>query len=226
MDSLAEDDDSAKAENLSYRTVDLEQDASNAIFFSDLGVSYLSSNVWSKNQRSRALRAKMAGVAIRSLSKPHPLAGEHGLFATQTFVQYDVVGEYIGEMCSNSVAGGEYAAYLEDGPRDTSTPVLLLNALIKGNEGRFINSHEGISATPNILMRIAYIEKMPRIMLICTRTIVAGDEILVDYGEEYNAHYLRGGNAALIEKNALQKANAVNTEWADIAPEASDGLFD
>lgn len=223
MTTMTEDDISTKAKNPLYRTVDAEQDASNATFFGELGVSYLSSNVWSRQQRSNALRAKMAGVAIQALTQPHPLAGEHGLFATQAFAQYDVVGEYIGEVCPKGVSGGEYVAYLEDGPRNAAS---LLNAQTKGNEGRFINSHEGICATPNVSMRTAYIEKMPRIMLICTREIVVGDEILLDYGEEYNDHYLRGGEAELKGKNARQKANAVNTDWADITPDSSDSLFD
>jgi len=228
MASLAEDYVSTNSEDPLYRTVDPDQDTSNANVFSELGVHYLSSNVWSRHQRSRSLRAKMAGVAIRALTKPHPLAGEHGLFATQKFAQYDVVGEYIGEVCPKGVSGGEYVAYLENGPR-----YALLNGLTKGNEGRFVNSHAGISPTPNVSMRVAYIEKMPRIMLICTRAIVVGDEFLLDYGEEYNDHYLRGGDAAyavktaaMAEKNARQKANSVDTAWADIAPFSSDGLFD
>jgi hypothetical protein len=59
-------------------------------------VLFLTENLWPKHSegarmKKRAARRCMAGVEIRKLSGDHPLSGEHGLFATQRFGQFDVV---------------------------------------------------------------------------------------------------------------------------------------
>jgi len=53
------------------------------------------------------------GVEIRELHSPRPLAfHQSGLFAASPFQQFDILGEYCGEMFDTD-DGGRYATYLE-----------------------------------------------------------------------------------------------------------------
>jgi hypothetical protein len=66
----------------------------------------------------------------------HILAGQTGLFAIQGYRQFDIVGEYCGEVTAPG-EGGEYATYLEE-KRDFES--LGLDAQHCGNESRAIVS--------------------------------------------------------------------------------------
>ena len=72
-----------------YTVADDAQDERNARFFHPHATCrFLGSNAWPKYGagaalRRKAARAMMAGVAIRTLDPPHPLAGQQGLFASQ-----------------------------------------------------------------------------------------------------------------------------------------------
>jgi hypothetical protein len=79
---------------------------------------------------------------------------------------------------------------LEDGPKDGA---LALDAEHKGNEGRFCNSYVGVAAGPCLVMKTAYVHGLPHILLIATRKIEVGEELLLDYGEEYTECYIKGG---------------------------------
>jgi len=60
----------------------------------------------------------------------------------------------------------------------------------RGNEGRFINCYLGVAEAPNVVMKTAYVEGLPRNVLVCLRSISAGEEFLLDYGVEYNTCYI------------------------------------
>jgi hypothetical protein len=66
------------------------------------------------------------------------------------------------------IVGGEYVAYLEDGPKENA---LALDAEHKGNEARFINSYVGVAERPCLVMKTAYVNGLPIIMLIATKKI-------------------------------------------------------
>jgi hypothetical protein len=153
-------------------------------------VTYTPINVWSDIAPSRieaCKRCKPKGVEGHLLTAPHPLKGEYGLFATQKFSRFDVVGEYVGRVVNSEVTG-HYVAALEDTTHDESVG---LNAEFEGNEMRFINSYMGVAERSNAVMKTAYIDFLPHIIIICTEDILPGQEILLDYGEEYNNAYLR-----------------------------------
>lgn len=59
-------------------------------------------------------------------------------------------------------------AYLEDGPKDNA---LALDAEHRGNEARFINSYVGVAEAPCLVMKTAYVNGLPVIMLIATKKI-------------------------------------------------------
>lgn len=166
-------------------------------------VVYTQENSWegiSEERKAACMRHYPTGVEGRLLPEEHPLHGEYGLFATQRFSRFDVVGEYVGQVVSDEVTG-HYVAALEDSSHDTS---LGLNAEFTGNEMRFINSYLGVAEKANVIMKTAYISKIPHIMVICTEDIEPGQEILFDYGEAYNNAYLL--------KNAESRAHTQITQ--------------
>lgn len=142
---------------------------------------YISSNVWpakrlGKQMRHRASRSSMHGVEIRTLQEPHFLAGETGLFAVNPFAQFDIIGEYCGEITPNGMGlGGIYSAHLDD---ETGLDALGCNGETKGNESRAINHYENIAEKANVIMKRAYIEGLPRVMIVCKRDIAVGEEFV------------------------------------------------
>lgn len=128
----------------------------------------------------------MNGVEIRVLQAPHPLAGQLGLFAAVPFQQFDIVGEYCGEVF-DSDDGGEYATYLE---RRDEKYALGVDARKEGNECRFINHYQGIADDPNVIMKIAYVEELPRVMIVCMKDLQIGKEFLLRYSDEYVDAYI------------------------------------
>lgn len=127
---------------------------------------------------------------MRDLPEDHFLAGEQGLFALKKFCKYDIIGEYTGKIVPSSV-GGHYVALLEDKDYNDSMGV---DAMECGNEMRFINSYLNIADRPNVKMRTAYVGSYPHVMVLCIEDIEIGEEILLDYGDEYTNMYLKPPN--------------------------------
>jgi SET domain-containing protein len=67
---------------------------------------------------------------------------------------------------------------------------LVIDAKDHGNELRFVNSNMNISLDPNVASRFCYIDGYPRIFFICIKDIKIGEELLIDYGDEYNKIFL------------------------------------
>ena len=154
-------------------------------------VTNISTNNWSDISKSRLnlfRKYSITGVEVRDLPNNHFLGntGEKGLFAVQVFNQFDIIGEYCGEIVPVDV-GGHYVAALEDKPHAES---LGLNAESCGNETRYINSYLNIGFYPNAVMKTCYINSYPKLLIICTSRIEIGEEILLDYGTSYNEAYL------------------------------------
>jgi len=152
---------------------------------------YISTDTWPRSRRGRELKKRAArpymhGVEIRRLEVPHPLSGQVGLFAARNFLQFDILGEYCGEVFDTE-GGGEYATYLED---KSNKYALGVDAASEGNECRCINHYTGIAEGPNVIMKIAYVEELPRVMVVCTRDINVGEEFLFKYSDEYVQEYL------------------------------------
>lgn len=151
---------------------------------------YISSNTWPRSSRGRKLkkgatRPFIHGVEIRLLLDPHPLAGELGLFAARKFDEFDILGEYCGEVYEGD-DGSEYATYLED---RSERYALGVDATREGNECRFINHFTGIADEANVVMKIAYVEELPRVMVVCMRDIEVGEEFLLNYSDEFVEAY-------------------------------------
>lgn len=154
-------------------------------------VKHITSNTWPRSSygrklRKRAARPWMKGVEIRQLRAPHPLAGQLGLFAATPFEQFDIVGEYCGQVYDAN-DGGEYATYLEN---RNEKYALGVDAATEGNECRFINHYKGIADEPNSVMKITYVEELPRVMIVCTKDVDVGQEFLLSYSDEYLEEYM------------------------------------
>lgn len=144
---------------------------------------YLVSNDWS-NVNGNKKRKTIDGVEVRVLPKGHILEGEKGVFATKHFSQYDIIGEYTGVVKKESTAD-EKNRYLF-----TLTDDLIVDAQKYGNELRFVNGNMNIAEEPNVKSSVCYIGGLPRVLYICINDIEPGDEILVDYGNDYNESFL------------------------------------
>lgn len=113
----------------------------------------------------------------------HPCRGQKGLFATRAWAAGRVVGEYRGVVrWYRDVADTTYyAGFRADGHFGYG-----VDATTGGNETRFINHYKGAAAAPNV--RFATTGgaggTSPRIMVLTTAQIAAGDEFLADYGYE------------------------------------------
>jgi hypothetical protein len=151
---------------------------------------YISSNTWPRSSQGRKLKksaalAQIQGVEIRELEAPHPLSGELGLFAATNFEMFDIVGEYTGEVFEGD-GGSEYATYLED---RTKRYALGVDATREGNECRFINHFTNIAEEPNVVMKITYVDELPRVMVVCRKGIEVGEELLFRYSDEFVKEY-------------------------------------
>jgi len=154
-------------------------------------LKYLNTNKWalniSKEMKENCRRHTIHGVIVKDLAQNHPLYGEQGLYTTKKFEKFDVIGEYLGIIVGSEVKCGHYLAALEDKSNDES---LGLDAANCGNEMRFINSYIGIDFSPNVTMRTVYMNTYPHLVIVATRDIDIGEELLLDYGEAYNQLYI------------------------------------
>lgn len=113
-------------------------------------------------------------------------------------IRFDILGEYVGLVVDCRVSPpSRFLATLvnEDGSEgagasNRSCLNLGVDAQDSGNELRFINSFRGIASTPNVVMRTGYLNSYPHIILVCGRDIQPGDEILLDYGSDYDNKYI------------------------------------
>lgn len=147
---------------------------------------YLVSNDWS-NIWWYKKRKTIDGIEVRVLPKNHLLAGQKGVFATKDFSQYDIIGEYTGiirKYNNNVDLNNRYIFELEE-END-----LIIDSKDYGNELRFVNSNINILNEPNVIPNKNYIDGFPRLSYICTKNIKKGEEILIDYGDEYNNYFL------------------------------------
>ena len=154
-------------------------------------LKYLNCNKWafnvSKEMKENCRRHTVHGVIVKDLAHNHPLYGEQGLYTTKKFEKFDVIGEYLGLIVGPEVKCGHYLAALEDKLHDDS---LGLDAAHCGNEMRFINSYIGIDFSPNVTMRTVYMNTYPHLVIVATRDLDIGEELLLDYGQAYNQLYI------------------------------------
>lgn len=90
-----------------------------------------------------------------------------------------------------------------------------MDALHCGNEMRFINTYQNIADSPNVKLQTVYIDSYPHLVVICTKYICIGEEILLDYGPAYTNAYLSGSNTSVIT------SEGTSIPWSEF-PNADD----
>ncbi len=119
------------------------------------------------------------------LEAEHPCRGQYGVFARMPLQPTDCLMSYGGILRARCDSDSLYLASAGGG--------LDIDAERCGNETRYLNHYAGIAAAPNADLRIR-IEPFSGTRWIAVRLVspvAAGDEILLDYGEEYSEVLLR-----------------------------------
>lgn len=103
-----------------------------------------------------------------------------GMFAIEDIEQWSFLGEYVGEIVSESVrvemekkGRGEYLMNLSKGR--------YLDSGVKGNNTRFFNH----SCDPNAEAQVWTVAGKKRVGVFAVRNIVKGCEVCIDYGSDY-----------------------------------------
>ena len=168
---------------------------------------------------------RMRGVEIRFVGPKHPCARpcgaghgggtsidgashtyfNRGLFAAAGFKAGDALGEYAGCIQSPDLSSkgqhGQFAIEL-DTSKGFGCPVPLeLDAKYVGNEARFINDYRGVASHPNVAFTTRAVPgRGVWVQVSVIAAIHPGDEILVDYGADFQAFDARepsaGGEAS------------------------------
>ena len=149
---------------------------------------YIRSNNWSNIPKSRRdhggiRKTSIPGIEVRVLPKGHLLENQKGVFAKKKFSTFDIIGEYTGNI---TFQNGRYVAAID---KDNNNNNLGIDAETHGNEMRFINHYRNIGMFANVVMRVCYIDTYPHIIIVCTRDILEGEEVLLDYGDAYIEAY-------------------------------------
>lgn len=104
-----------------------------------------------------------------------------GLFATVRISTQHYIGEYVGVQIDTTtkdellrVNRGKYIMELDEG--------IFIDSAREGNFTRFINH----SCKPNSRCYVWMVDRKPRLAIYTMRPVLAGDEITIHYGDEYN----------------------------------------
>ena len=116
-------------------------------------------------------------TTVSYVVRPRPGIGD-GLFATRKFRKGEFVIEYTGERISSSHADTLSSRYLFEVDSKWT-----IDANEGPNTGRFVNH----SCEPNCEAEI----EDGRVLFYALRTIEEGEELTIDYGEEYFDEFIR-----------------------------------
>ena len=105
----------------------------------------------------------------------------NGLFAREPFAPEEVLMEYCGKVISERHFRSKDYCFLmeEDGERKC-----YVDAAECGSLARFVNHACGESVNAQFV--VAYAGGVPHIVLVASKYIDAGDEIFVDYKEDFH----------------------------------------
>ena len=125
----------------------------------------------------------LPGVTPKRIDDPrHPCHGAFGLFAKRAWQPFEVVGEYVGRVRPPDVEGHYVLALESDVPHLES---LSIDAASTGNELRFVNDFRGVGHEPNVTFQSCTIASRPAQLLVVTKPVPTGGELLTDYGVDY-----------------------------------------
>ena len=147
-----------------------------------------------------ALSEAMQGVEVRRVPHTHRLHGSkfaYGLYTTKAFHVGHIIGAYagcLGESLPESRWArrgaarhvGQYSINLDIAQSMGRAMCIEIDAKFVGNESRYINDYRGIAPQPNVeLCTKADAQKGIWVAVKVAKDICYGEEILVNYGEEF-----------------------------------------
>ena len=121
-------------------------------------------------------------VIRRITEQCHPAHGQCGLFAAKKIPPRSHIVDYAGEVHCDDRPGSDYDLSLY---RDASGLSAGIDALLVGNEARFVNDYRGIKLKPNAVFeeRRTTAGELRMSVWSGNDPIKKGDEILVSYGK-------------------------------------------
>lgn len=117
--------------------------------------------------------------------KKHPCCGQLGVFAKTDIENGEYIGEYAGRVLDK--VEEPFSHYLVDfsNPHSEGCEKVWVDALVEGNETRYINDAMNTGLTINVTFRKMFLDGVMRVYVQVTSPIKEGNEVLVDYGEGY-----------------------------------------
>ncbi len=125
-------------------------------------------------------------IKIKKIGTPHPLSGQRGVFASALISAGTDLGEYAGEIRLIEQSWKlnpelyDYAWTLKMG-----SFFLIIDAKKWANEFAFVNDYRGIAAHPNVESKWVVHRGVYRLIFRTVVDLYKGQELLIDYGEEY-----------------------------------------
>lgn len=118
--------------------------------------------------------------------KSLPYCGQIGTFAACDIRSGTYIGEYAGEVfaCDGS-SESLYVAKYENTFEAEETDLVRIDGLKVGNEMRYINDSRNTGRPVNVQFILAWVGGSLHLFVVSVADIRKGEEILIDYGEEY-----------------------------------------
>eukprot|EP00967_Tisochrysis_lutea_P092323 scaffold133041_cov31-Tisochrysis_lutea.AAC.2 len=128
---------------------------------------------------------RLAGVVIKALPPDHPVAPQHGLFASESIPCGALIGNYTGLVKLQQ--GKDSSRYLVEVHDRQTGHRFDIDAEHYGNETRFINDYKGIAVLPNVAFVLHYAQGTGEMCVgvVTQRHVQKGEELLVDYGRHF-----------------------------------------
>jgi len=128
-------------------------------------------------------------VKVLLIENPrHPCHQQLGCFASRFLQKYSFIGEYTGRVfiVPELVIDSKYLVDFSN-PYDEQLSKVWVDAGIEGNEMRFINDCKGMDPpkSANVHFKRAWIGGKMKVVVQTLENIESGEELLVDYGEQY-----------------------------------------
>eukprot|EP01114_Cavostelium_apophysatum_P011868 TRINITY_DN2640_c0_g1_i2.p1 TRINITY_DN2640_c0_g1~~TRINITY_DN2640_c0_g1_i2.p1 ORF type:complete len:358 (-),score=71.14 TRINITY_DN2640_c0_g1_i2:160-1233(-) len=118
-------------------------------------------------------------------SPNHPCNGEIGVFSNSFIANGTYVGEYTGKVLTH--VEEPFSRYLVDfsNPHSEGCDKVWSDALLDGNEMRYINDFMNTGHECNVNFRKMFLDGIMRVYVQATADIQPDEEFLVDYGSGY-----------------------------------------
>jgi len=152
-------------------------------------------------------------VILRTIDNVnHPCYQQLGLFAQIDIKNGTYIGEYTGRVLTH--VEEPFSRYLVDysNPHSEGCEKVWVDALLEGNEIRYINDFKNTGHNMNVTFRKMFLDGIMKVFVQAIADIKANDEILVDYGDGYWDNMPGYGKSEEVAEEIEQQEDAVVEE--------------